>query len=210
MKKTLSNKISKILFASAISISASFSSASSALASEGLKFYGGVEALSQTNNFESKGGIYELDGSGELTYGKRKFSANKTIPGVFVGIDDGKNSRFELSLSRAKQSARENIGVSSSSPFFHEKQNLAVLHKLTSTALNLDYKPYVNIGNGFQVNAIVGLAYQKIKLRTSNNFSYKSTGMWDDEDYLFNSNFFWSGLIKKTFGLFLYSSITFS
>ncbi len=212
MKKTLSNKISKILFASAISISASFSSASSALASEGLKIYGGVDALYQNSKFEGAD--------------KKSSSFIKNSPQIFVGIDDGSFNRLEISFNRLQDRAQgkptsqfssssgSSSGNSGSSSICaggeitingQVVQNGGCItsgssggtsnsssgsisrstYKITSTNLNFDYKPYLSIAKGLQINGLLGLSYQGIKFSsytytnkgssTSSTFSSKST-----------------------------------
>lgn len=134
---------------------------SQVFAENNLKFYGGVEAISQTTNFELRDNKSFI-GNAYAVYGDREKTASRVVPGIFIGLDNGSNSRFELGFNQTKYSLHEQpYGYRSNNS---SNEDLRKSYKFESSSLNLDYKPYLDLGKGFQIEGLLGVTYQKVKM----------------------------------------------
>lgn len=147
-----------------LTLSSILTSLNSSFAKEG--FYAGFNANYQILNADA----YDPKLSNKRAHTSKYYNTKSLSPDFFTGFDNGENIKIELSTKKnsTTQSTNENVTISNT------EVNLVINHKLETSAISLDFRPYSTVNDNFLVYGIFGFTNYVFKLTESGNATFKN------------------------------------
>jgi opacity protein-like surface antigen len=120
---------------------------------------------------------YDPFGTDKKVSTSKYYDTKSFSPNFFAGFDNSKNFKIELGYKQnsTTQSANDPLTIS------NIKGTATTKHKLETSALSLDFRPYATISDNFLVYGIAGLTYYKLKVNESARWSGGSISESVDE-----------------------------